>query len=142
MIPKACFKQCKGPQKCRQTLILQLQKPRLSAGILKSAHRSPAAGQGLTPSVPLQAPCFSHQTGCGPLTPPPKVLRKLPPSACPGRVGRVCGLERTGKTNYTNSWRAETAFAIPGEGCVWDGVGGLRQQVQWPEVPGVLEKEP
>lgn len=50
-------------------------------------------------------------------------------------------MERAGKKTSTNAWREGTAFGIPGEGCVWGAVGGLRQQVQRPEVPGVLERE-
>lgn len=59
------------------------------------------------------------------------------PSLClPSWVGRVWGRERTGKTTNSNCQRARTASAGPGPGVCVDGVGGLRLQVQYPEVQG------
>lgn len=47
-------------------------------------------------------------------TPPPKALRKFPPSAHPGRVGRGCGAERTEETTSFSSQHTETAFCDRG----------------------------
>lgn len=90
-----------------------------------SAHRSPAV-QGLTPWVPLQAPCVSHRTGCGPLTPPPKALRKLPPSASPagwGECGASMWLVKNGETDRCQLPARRNGFCDSSRGvCVgWAG---------------------
>lgn len=48
------------------------------------------------------AECLFHYTGCASVTPPPKVLTQFPPSAYPGGVGPLRGVEQTGKTTYSN----------------------------------------
>ena len=113
------------------SFILQLPKPRLSSWNPPQSSNRTTAGQGLTPRVPLLASHFFHQTGCGSLTPPPKVLRKFPPSVCQGRVGRVCGLERTGKTTYSDSQHEAWRGDVCGVGC--DG---------WMKTPGPLPGRP
>lgn len=53
--------------------------------------------------LPCPAECLFHYTGCASVTPPPTVLTQFPPSAYPGGVGPLRGMEQTGKTTYSNS---------------------------------------
>lgn len=101
-------------KKWANPLLVQPQRSRLS-GTGTHPGRS-LAEQVPKPGFPRLAPCLVHLTSCLSLTPPRKMLRKFPPCAHPGWVGRFCGRERTGEATESNSLRAVTAFAIPGGG--------------------------
>jgi hypothetical protein len=127
---KTCLQSCKGTQKCGQYFSFYNYRNQGSSGWDTPGLSNPSpAGQGLA-RFPSSARCFFHQTSCASLTPPPKVLRKFPPSANPGRVGPFCGMEQTGKTAYSNS--EHTTAALAGGGGVERG-RALRQ-VLYPEV--------